>query len=455
MKRIISIVLIICSLKCISLYTQTTGMYSIANNHNRHSEVSASICGIQVSYDCHFSFDRITAEVEREEESEEEPDEKINNEPYKELDKETLKEQAVLAYKKFIDGRCSSVGGINIYSLAMPTGEPDRRYPTDYAIIDVNGDGIPELNIQTAREFNVYSFENGEITFLGLFMPSLYGYCILKNGAYMRYSDRFSTCSYSYFELDGKGNQINGLGFYWDENNGNYIPDKEDDFFFDGKACSMEEWYDRTRKYLYTDENGREQIRNQLEWMTYCEADPFEINDQMLYYERKNGYQLTLYDKEHNEILSEQYPESLWIDGVSEDVLEIGISVGNPANYTYYFNQETAEISDTFFNAILVGDKYIAYMEDDAVNKEERTLILSDIFKEGILHQEITRDFSKTADPMSAIISIEMIDSENIRLEYYKGETYTIESEIVEVVYNGTEENVAEEVENVSVDKEN
>ena len=56
-----------------------------------------------------------------------------------------------------------------------------------------------------------------------------------------------------------------------------------------------------------------------------------------------------------------------------------------------------------------------------------------DIFKEGILYQEITRDFSKTADPMSAIISVDMIDSENIQLRYYKGKTFAIESEIFRV----------------------
>ncbi|MDE5599026.1 MAG: DUF4163 domain-containing protein, partial [Lachnospiraceae bacterium] len=147
----------------------------------------------------------------------------------------------------------------------------------------------------------------------------------------------------------------------------------------------------------------------------------------------RHEYQLTLYDKEHNEILSESYPESMWIDGVSEDVLEIGISVGNPANHTYYFNKETAQISDTFYNAIVVGDKYIAYIADDASDREERTLILSDIFKEGILYQEITRDFSKTAEPMSAIISIEMIDDETIRLEYYQGEDCSVECENISI----------------------
>lgn len=243
MKRIISIILIICSLKCICFYAKTIRIYSAMESNDKYLE-------------------------------------KIEQE----------KKQAVLAYQKFIDGR-SYIGDTNIYELSMPIGEPNRRYATRYAVIDSNGDDIPELHIQTAREFTVISFENGELTYFKQFLSEPTHYCLLKNGAYMYYSDRFSTCFYSCFELDGEGNQINKINFYWDENNGNYIPDEEDDFFFDDNACSMEEWYDRTRKYLYTDENGKEQIRNQLEWITYCEADPFETNGQVLYEGIVGGYQ--------------------------------------------------------------------------------------------------------------------------------------------------------------------
>ena len=44
-----------------------------------------------------------------------------------------------------------------------------------------------------------------------------------------------------------------------------------DEFIYDNRLCTQEEWYEQTREYLYTDEEGRYQIRNQVEWLRYCE----------------------------------------------------------------------------------------------------------------------------------------------------------------------------------------
>lgn len=96
--------------------------------------------------------------------------------------------------------------------------------------------------------------------------------------------------------------------------------------------------------------------------------------------------------------------------------------------YKFYFNKKSAEISDTFFNPMLVGDSYIAYMED-------HELIVRDIFDEDLFCMRIVRDFTGTADPMSAVISIEMADSKTIILTYYKGEDYIETSEKIEMMY--------------------
>ena len=53
--------------------------------------------------------------------------------------------------------------------------------------------------------------------------------------------------------------------------NQNLLCDDDDEFVFDGDSCTKEEWFAKTRKYLFTDEDGREQIRNQAEWTVYCE----------------------------------------------------------------------------------------------------------------------------------------------------------------------------------------
>ena len=161
------------------------------------------------------------------------------------------------------------------------------------------------------------------------------------------------------------------------------------------------------------------------------QAHILEISNGQCLFEKigEAEYEITLYDKEYKKVDSMTYSyREPSVEAITESVLEINYSVGSPARYTYYFNMETAEISDTFFNSILFGDKYIAYMAHD---DNEITLILIDIFKKEILYQEIRRDFSRFADYMGAVISIEMIDEQNIQLKYYAGEEMTIMSEII------------------------
>lgn len=74
-----------------------------------------------------------------------------------------------------------------------------------------------------------------------------------------------------------------------------------------------------------------------------------------------DGYEITLYDKEGERVYSEVFPEKSWVEEVSEGILEIGVSVGSPARYTFYFRKKDGTISDTFFNAKLFGGQYIAH----------------------------------------------------------------------------------------------
>ena len=141
--------------------------------------------------------------------------------------------------------------------------------------------------------------------------------------------------------------------------------------------------------------------------------------------EVEGEYEVTLYDKSGNKIDSWIYPKEPWVKEVNENILEIGISVGTPARYTFYFDKESCQISDTYFNPILFGNKYIAYME----NCEE--LILTDIFNEGILYKKIVRDFTQSANPIDAVTIIEMMDDEKILLEYFEGDDFAERKEII------------------------
>ena len=170
---------------------------------------------------------------------------------------------------------------------------------------------------------------------------------------------------------------------------------------------------------------------------TLHETEESIYNTQFSLQETPDGYELILYDREKRVIYSTVFPLELiiepWVKEVAEGILEIGISVGSPASYTFYFRKEDAKISDTFFNARVVGEKYIAHRPLVGDHWNNDPLILTDIFEEGILYQEIYRDFSVTADLMSAIYNIELIDEEHIILEYCTGEDYSVVNEVVEI----------------------
>ncbi len=184
---------------------------------------------------------------------------------YHEAQKE---KQALGMYQEFLTGE-RKVGKIDIYYLITPTGEPEKQYGTEYAIVDVNGDGIPELHILSGREYTIYSCKDNEMFELDAFYSSPSRYILLNNGAFIYRSDEWD--SYYYFEMDESGNRINELKFSWTDVNQNYLYDDDDAFMFDGNPCTKDEWFAGTRKYLFTDEEGREQIRNQAEWVTLCE----------------------------------------------------------------------------------------------------------------------------------------------------------------------------------------
>lgn len=144
----------------------------------------------------------------------------------------------------------------------------------------------------------------------------------------------------------------------------------------------------------------------------------------------EEGYELTVYSSLGTIIVSEVYPKEPGISWITENVIEIAISTGSPARYVYYVDMNEDKVSDVYFNPFLVEDEYVAYMEDGE-------MILSDIFytdqQEDLLYMTVVRDFTKTANPMSAIIGIELIDSGNIALTYLIGEDYTEVTEMIPI----------------------
>lgn len=177
--------------------------------------------------------------------------------------------QAVSMYHDFIDGKIN-VDGWDIMEIATPTREPERRHQTDYTMVDVTGDGIPELHIEGGSDYVIFSVKKGQMYRYAYFQSYYKDYYPLENGKFLlRTRERFEYGDgYSYFELNTSGEPVNELYFSWKSNN--YRFDDNAEYLFDGSLCTFEEWYNLTREYLYTDASGTEQIRNAAEWTRYC-----------------------------------------------------------------------------------------------------------------------------------------------------------------------------------------
>ncbi len=147
----------------------------------------------------------------------------------------------------------------------------------------------------------------------------------------------------------------------------------------------------------------------------YCRYTCKEVTD---------GFELKLYGRENEEIYSFVYPKEPNIGKISDNVMEISISTGTESVYLLYFDRKNGKISDVYYNAIPIEDKYVAYMDD-----HEKLKIESMFGQE--FYAEIERDYSRAAAPGYQIARIKLIDEETIFLRYLKGRDYEWVMEII------------------------
>ena len=280
-------------------------------------------------------------------------------------------------YYDFIGGKIS-VDGWDIVEISTPTGEPESRYRTDYTIVDITGDGIPELHIENGREYIIFSVKKGKMYRYSYFQSYLKDYYPLENGKFiLRIRERYGYGDYyTYFELNTSGEPINELKFSWIDGNEHYAFDEDGEYLFDGRLCTFEEWYDLTREYLYTDASGTEQIRNAAEWTVYC-----------------------LYTKSENiatESTDEEREEDI-VKQVCERMKSIDYSVQEyPIDTNLYDSQTDEEYKNAFLQALLsrtpIGDNengeyYIRELREElrygrsTISEETYIGFLNDLFR--------------------------------------------------------------------------
>ncbi len=163
-----------------------------------------------------------------------------------------------------------TAGGIDIDFITIPTGEPDCRYSTKYAILDSNGDKIPDLHIKSVRYYYLLTYVDDELRILKNLSPNPQYYA-LNNEAFISILYGPSGDEYHYFKLDILGNEVGIVNFSKRDTNQNGFFDDADEYSFNEQNVSKEEWDTLTEPYLYTDEEGRECIKNKIEWTVFCE----------------------------------------------------------------------------------------------------------------------------------------------------------------------------------------
>ena len=192
-------------------------------------------------------------------------------------EKQRESERIIKSYNDFISGEIN-FKGYNIEEMSTPTGELEKRYHTDYAIVDSNGDGLPELHIRNAREFRVFSYKEGEIVhvYASFSRPAQY---TLRNDGTFLYRDTIGAGPredyYRVFQVDKDGNEHIESEFYWRDLNWNAIYDEDDQYFFNKEECTETEWINKTKEYIYINDERNAQgwadVLDEAEWTIYCE----------------------------------------------------------------------------------------------------------------------------------------------------------------------------------------
>lgn len=203
--------------------------------------------------------------------------ESIQEDNQNERQRESESERIIKLYNDFLSGEIN-FKGYNIEEIATPTGEPEKRYHTDYAIVDSNGDGLPELHIRNAREFRVFSYKEGEIVHIYASFSRPAQNTLRNDGTFL-YRDTTGAGTredyYRVFQVDKDGNEHIESEFYWRDLNWNAIYDEDDQYFFNKEECTETEWINKTKEYIYINDERNAQgwadVLDEAEWTIYCE----------------------------------------------------------------------------------------------------------------------------------------------------------------------------------------
>ena len=152
-----------------------------------------------------------------------------------------------------------------------------------------------------------------------------------------------------------------------------------------------------------------------------------------LYYDESSGtYSYQIFSLE-NEIIEEgaDIYRVAFIKEISDTIIHLAINVGSPARYECFFDRETGEKSEGYFNVSAVNNRTVVYM--DWTQEGEICLVIKDMFDKNRLYKEIIRDFSPTAVPSNDLTKAVFLDDTTLEIEYYVGEDYDSVKEVITI----------------------
>ncbi len=160
--------------------------------------------------------------------------------------------KAVIAYDQFLQGELgvySDVYGVNewesFWITDMKTGGLEPGVD-QYALLDINGDGIPELHTRS-YVYDIFTYQNDTVKHLcstpAIHMGDAY---VLENGALLSYQNTTGT-TYQYYTVDSEGNTT-AITFFDGEGTTGEVSNER--FMFQNKDVSKDEFKELTKAFL-------------------------------------------------------------------------------------------------------------------------------------------------------------------------------------------------------------
>ncbi len=139
-----------------------------------------------------------------------------------------------------------------------------------------------------------------------------------------------------------------------------------------------------------------------------------------------NTYTVYLYDSKKNIVFKQILLKEPFFEEFDNGIVMIGVSLGSPLNYKYFYDGKNNKISNTYENLIAIIESKVIYMQGEY-------LIISDMFDESVYYKEIHREWAKTAEPSTAVISVQLLDTNQVELIYYVGYDFVEVKEIIDL----------------------